>query len=92
MTEKLGDRTDIAEKIVPTNFGVGCRRPTVCGAHTPLFGQRLTINQPGNGFLESLTLPNITTYTKEMKRITPKGFINADGNEVEIDVIICATG
>lgn len=29
MKEKLGGRTDIEEKLIPTAFGVGCRRPTV---------------------------------------------------------------
>jgi hypothetical protein len=29
MKEKLGDISDIAEKIIPTNFGIGCRRLTV---------------------------------------------------------------
>jgi len=63
------------KKIIPTDFGVGCRRPT-----------------PGNGFLEALTLPHVKTFTEEMKRITPKGFIDHEGIEHEVDVIICATG
>lgn len=48
--------------------------------------------KPGNGFLEALTLPNVKTFTEEMTRITPKGFIDHEGIEHEVDVIICATG
>lgn len=29
MQQKLGGRSDIAEKLIPKEFGVGCRRPTV---------------------------------------------------------------
>lgn len=48
--------------------------------------------QPGNGFLEALTLPHVKTFSKEMQRITPKGFVDHEGIEHEVDVIICATG
>ncbi|KAH8695626.1 cyclohexanone monooxygenase [Talaromyces proteolyticus] len=75
MKNKLAHRTDIMERIIPTTFEVGCRRPT-----------------PGNGFLEALTLDKVTTYLDSVKKITRKGFIDTDGNEQEVDVIICATG
>ncbi|KAH8689342.1 FAD/NAD-P-binding domain-containing protein [Talaromyces proteolyticus] len=75
MKEKLGGRTDIEKKIIPTEFGVGCRRPT-----------------PGNGFLESLSRPNVQVFTEMMKRITKEGFIDHAGHEHKVDVIICATG
>jgi hypothetical protein len=29
MREKLGKRTDIAKTMIPADFPVGCRRPTV---------------------------------------------------------------
>jgi cation diffusion facilitator CzcD-associated flavoprotein CzcO len=47
---------------------------------------------PGNGYLEALVAPKTTVYTENIGCITPKGFKNADGIEVEVDVIICATG
>ncbi|KAK6380201.1 hypothetical protein LTS17_005390 [Exophiala oligosperma] len=47
---------------------------------------------PGNGFLEALNIPNVTAYTEGLKEITPNGFIDPDGVEQEVDVIICATG
>jgi hypothetical protein len=47
---------------------------------------------PGNGYLESLVAENTTCYTGDIGGITPKGFLTANGEEVEVDVIICATG
>lgn len=75
MQDKLKGRQDLINMLVPTKFGVGCRRPT-----------------PGNGFLEALTLPHVTTFPVEMTRVTANGFIDHQGLEHEVDVIICATG
>lgn len=75
MTMKLAGRKDIMDKIIPKDFGIGCRRPT-----------------PGNGFLEALTAPHVTTFTQSLKKITEKGFIDHEGKEHEVDIIICATG
>jgi len=47
---------------------------------------------PGNGFLEALVRENVKCFTKSMKKITEKGFVDSDGVEHEVDVIICATG
>jgi len=47
---------------------------------------------PGPGFLEALIAPNTTLYTAAIQEITPKGFLDPDGHEVEVDIIICATG
>lgn len=47
---------------------------------------------PGNGFLEALTANNTTCFTDPIDKITPRGFVDRDGNEHEVDVIICATG
>ncbi|EXJ66857.1 uncharacterized protein A1O5_10052 [Cladophialophora psammophila CBS 110553] len=75
MQDKLKGRQDLISMLVPTKFGVGCRRPT-----------------PGNGFLEALTLPHVTTFPRDMIKVTPRGFIDHQGLEHEVDVIICATG
>lgn len=48
--------------------------------------------QPGNGFLEALTLPHVTTFPQQMQKVTPVGFMDHEGQEHEVDVIICATG
>ncbi|EXJ90840.1 hypothetical protein A1O1_03945 [Capronia coronata CBS 617.96] len=75
MKTHLKDRPELLEKIMPTDFYVGCRRPT-----------------PGNGYLQALTGEKTQAYTSQLQRITEKGFIDPDGNEQEVDVIICATG
>ncbi|KAL2831028.1 putative dimethylaniline monooxygenase [Aspergillus pseudoustus] len=76
MRGKLAGRQDLIESIIPKDFGIGCRRPT-----------------PGNGFLEALTLPHVHAFTKSgIARITQTGFATTDGEEHEVDVIICATG
>ncbi|EXJ82626.1 hypothetical protein A1O3_06439 [Capronia epimyces CBS 606.96] len=75
MRAHLKDRPDLLEKIMPTDFYVGCRRPT-----------------PGNGYLQTLTGEKTQAYTSQLERVTEKGFIDPDGNEQEVDVIICATG
>lgn len=46
---------------------------------------------PGNGYLEALLEPNVYVYTEMFQRITPKGFIDNEGNEHTVDAIICAT-
>ncbi|KAJ7221713.1 FAD/NAD-P-binding domain-containing protein [Mycena pura] len=76
MRQRLRGDERLIDAIVPKDFAVGCRRPT-----------------PGNGYLEALLEPNVHVYAAQMlQRVTEKGFIDADGNEVEVDVIICATG
>jgi cation diffusion facilitator CzcD-associated flavoprotein CzcO len=47
---------------------------------------------PGNGYLEALVGPKTTAYTEQIRRITKTGFIDPDGVEHQVDVIICATG
>lgn len=48
--------------------------------------------KPGNGYLEALTQKNVTVFTTPMGEVTPEGFIDAEGKEHNVDVIICATG
>ncbi|KIW15131.1 hypothetical protein PV08_07918 [Exophiala spinifera] len=47
---------------------------------------------PGNGFLEALTLPQTHVFTKEMQKVTEKGFVDFEGVEHEVDLIVCASG
>jgi cation diffusion facilitator CzcD-associated flavoprotein CzcO len=75
MEGKLKTKPELIKKMIPTYFGIGCRRPT-----------------PGNGYLEALVSPNVTAYTEEVREITPAGFIDYEGKEHEVDIIICATG
>ncbi|KAJ9642219.1 hypothetical protein H2204_002588 [Knufia peltigerae] len=47
---------------------------------------------PGEGFLEALTKENVKVYTKQVQQINATGFIDCEGCQVDVDVIICATG
>jgi cation diffusion facilitator CzcD-associated flavoprotein CzcO len=51
--------------------------------------RRLT---PGEGYLETLRKDNVDVIWGEIAQITEKGLITAAGHEVEVDVLICATG
>jgi cation diffusion facilitator CzcD-associated flavoprotein CzcO len=46
---------------------------------------------PGNGYLEALNESNVEVYTQMFREVTEKGFIDHEGNEVEVDVFVCAT-
>lgn len=47
---------------------------------------------PGNGYLEALVGEKTITFTETIGCITPNGFKDQEGNEYEVDVIVCATG
>jgi cation diffusion facilitator CzcD-associated flavoprotein CzcO len=47
---------------------------------------------PAPGYLEALVADNATIFTDPIGSITATGFIDHEGKEHEVDVIICATG
>ena len=47
---------------------------------------------PAPGYLNALVAPNATIFTDAITRITPSGFIDHEGHEHAVDIIICATG
>ncbi|KAF2100019.1 FAD/NAD(P)-binding domain-containing protein [Rhizodiscina lignyota] len=47
---------------------------------------------PGNGYLEALIGDKSTVFTEEIECIKPHSIVTSSGAEVEVDVIICATG
>ena len=51
--------------------------------------RRLT---PGPGYLEALVEDNVNFITDKIVKVTEKGIITADGQEREVDAIVCATG
>lgn len=51
--------------------------------------RRLT---PGEGYLEALIRPNVTCVFNEIAKITPTGLLTEDGQQVDVDIIACATG
>lgn len=51
--------------------------------------RRLT---PGEGYLEALQEENCTYTWSGIEKITEKGIVTVDGQETQLDAIICATG
>ncbi|KAJ4223277.1 hypothetical protein NW759_005912 [Fusarium solani] len=51
--------------------------------------RRLT---PGPGYLEALKEENVTLITTPIQEVTPRGIKLTSGEDVELDVLICATG
>lgn len=51
--------------------------------------RRLT---PGVGYLEALTEDNVNVITTPIKAVTETGVVLEDGQLVELDVLVCATG
>lgn len=47
---------------------------------------------PGDGYLEALVQPNVTTVHEEIKEVVPKGLVDAKGELHEVDILVCATG
>ncbi|KIY72314.1 FAD/NAD-P-binding domain-containing protein [Cylindrobasidium torrendii FP15055 ss-10] len=76
MKEKLASVPEIAAKIIPTDFEVGCRRPTPAPGYLDALTRK----------------DKVTVFLDEMQEMSEKGFIDANGTEHEVDVFICATG
>ncbi|CAF3645406.1 unnamed protein product [Fusarium graminearum] len=72
----LASRPDVLAAFQP-DFGVGCRRLT-----------------PGPGYLEALIQPNVDFITTNIDSINEKGIklTGDEGRQVDIDVLVCATG
>ncbi|KAF4943566.1 hypothetical protein FGADI_13324 [Fusarium gaditjirri] len=72
----LGSRPDLLESFSPT-FGVGCRRLT-----------------PGPGYLEALSQPNVNFIKQGIESINETGLklTGPEGPQIDVDVLVCATG
>jgi cation diffusion facilitator CzcD-associated flavoprotein CzcO len=55
----------------------------------PVGCRRLT---PGPGFLEALVRDNVEVVSSGIEKIVPGGVQTTDGREIEVDVLVCATG
>ncbi|OQV01285.1 hypothetical protein CLAIMM_06668 [Cladophialophora immunda] len=76
MTTKLGGSANPLVDFIIPKFGVGCRRPS-----------------PGTGYLEALTQPNVRVVTgTEIVQVHETGLVLANGERIDVDVFICATG
>ena len=47
---------------------------------------------PGDGYLEALVQPNVTTVHAEIEKIVPEGLIDSEGKLHKVDILVCATG
>ena len=47
---------------------------------------------PGDGYLEALVQPNVTTCHEEIEKIVPEGVVDATGKLHKVDILACATG
>ncbi|GME37623.1 hypothetical protein A1O5_08415 [Neofusicoccum parvum] len=47
---------------------------------------------PGDGYLEALVEPNVTTVIGGVGKIVPEGVVDETGRLHEVDVLVCATG
>lgn len=54
-----------------------------------ILGRRIT---PGDGYLEALVRPNVTTNHEEIESVNETGLLDSNGTQHDIDIIICATG
>lgn len=67
-------------------------RPDLSAAVTPTYpfpGKRPVFNST---FYRALKAPNVVLVPKAVVEVTPKGLVDADGEEHQVDVIIMATG
>src|ERR1700761_5163820 len=72
---------------------LGPTKPELLEAIIPKnFGVGCRRPTPGNGFLESLNQDNVHVFTSPMQEINAQGFVDSEGQQHDVDVIICATG
>jgi hypothetical protein len=68
------------------------KKPELAEFLMPSFAPGCRRLTPGPGFLEALTEDNVEPITTPIRKVTPSGVVLADGREVELDVLVCATG
>lgn len=90
MNRRIGEgHEELKAKLIPS-WPPGCKSPisnTTNNFNPP--GRRIT---PGDGYLEALVQPNVTTVHQEIERINETGVLDASGVQHDIDILICATG
>lgn len=68
------------------------KKPELFDSLLPGFGvgcRRLT---PGPGYLEALVEDNVDFVSTPIRRCLPSGIELSDGKQIELDVLVCATG
>lgn len=68
------------------------KKPEIADVLIPNFAPGCRRLTPGEGFLEALTEDNVDFISAEINAVTPSGVILEGGKEIELDVLVCATG
>ncbi|BCS17689.1 flavin-containing monooxygenase [Aspergillus puulaauensis] len=66
--------------------------PGLCGKLIPNWELGCRRVTPGEGYLESFLKPNVHLNQSPISHITEHAIHTADGQTVEVDVVVCATG
>ncbi|RFU26289.1 hypothetical protein B7463_g10049, partial [Scytalidium lignicola] len=66
--------------------------PVLCEKLIPKWELGCRRVTPGSGYLESFLLHNVHLTQSSIKEITENSIKTEDGQEIEVDVIVCATG
>jgi len=64
----------------------------VCGRLSPNYSLGCKRVLLSDDFYPSLTLPQVELVTDPITKITPRAIVTEDGQDREVDVIVCATG
>ncbi|KAH6691332.1 hypothetical protein F5X68DRAFT_252255 [Plectosphaerella plurivora] len=67
-------------------------RPDLYEAILPTFAPGCRRLTPGPGYLESLQEDNVTFNNKAIEEVNPSGVKMATGEQIDLDVLVCATG
>ncbi|ROV88392.1 hypothetical protein VMCG_10527 [Cytospora schulzeri] len=68
------------------------KKPELLNAIIPTFAPGCRRLTPGKGYLEALCQDNVDVVTETITEVTETGVKLADGREVEVDALVCATG
>lgn len=75
---------------IDRTFGAGSELAKKVTPDFAPYGKRI-IRDPG-GYYAALTRPHVDVETSEPARVTTKGIVTEDGREIDLDVIVYATG
>lgn len=75
---------------IDRTFGAGSALAQKVTPDFAPYGKRI-IRDPG-GYYAALTRPHVDVEASEPVRVTPNGIVTEDGREVDLDVIVYATG
>lgn len=68
------------------------KKPHIFEALKPSYPPGCRRLTPGPGYLEALVEDNVDFISSGIEQVTETGIKDKDGNQFEVDAIICATG